>query len=128
MLPSILCNSHSVLSLTALNDDCNRHSSDDGALKLAAVIERDEPMQEVYEVPLRSDNKMQSSMCRAVSFLTLASIHQIQSREDLLDLKQDMWFGSNDISQFAHDELSRHRNLGITSTDIYRDAVLLRSI
>jgi hypothetical protein len=98
-----------------LNDDCNRHGGD-GALKVAAVIEHGDPMQEIYEVPLRSDNRMQSSRRRAVSLSSLTSIHRIQSREDLLDLKQDMWFGSNDISQFAHDELSRHRDLGITST------------
>lgn len=123
MSPSILRNSRSAPSLTALNDDCNRHGGDDGALKLAAVIEHGEPIHEVYEVPLRPDNQIQSSMRRAVSFSTLTSIHRIQSREDLSDHKQDMWFGSKDISQFAHDELSRRRDLGITSTGMLCSSV-----
>ena len=116
IIPSILRNSRSAPSLTTLNDECNKHGHDVGALKRASVIEHGEPMPEVYEVPLRSDDQMQSSMRRVVSFSTLTSIHRIHSRDDLLDFKQDMWFGSKDISQFAQDELSRRRDLGITST------------
>jgi hypothetical protein len=120
VIPSILRSSRSAPSLTALNDNCCRHGGDDGALKRPAVIEQ---MPEVYEVPLRSDDQIQSSMHRAVSFSTFTSIHRIHSREDLLDFKKDMWFGSKDISMFAQDELSRRRDLGITSTGMLCSSV-----
>lgn len=129
--PSILRASRSVPSFTALHDHCFSHDFNDGLEMLS-----DEPTQEgheeplnddanhVYEEPLRDNsNQRNPPMRRAVSFSNLNSIHRIQSREDLLDHKNDMWFGSNDISQFAQTEISRRRKIGNTSMSMLCSSV-----
>jgi hypothetical protein len=134
--PSILRASRSAPSLTALHDACLSLDFDDNLEMLASAAAGGEPMQEgheeplkdgasqVYEVPLRDDaNQRNPSLRRAVSFSNLNSIHRIQSREDLLDHKSDIWFGSSDISQFAQSEISRRRKIGNTSMSMLCSSV-----
>lgn len=111
IVKSQLRHAHSAPSLTALN--YNTYQDDD-----------DEVMEE-YVMPLRDENdrdeqSQEPKMRRSVSFsnLGLEQVRHIESRENLLERKGEIWFGLEDIREFAKEEISRRRDMGMSSTSM----------